>query len=94
MACFNPVCYADSFYVYNAIIKGTYKKPKVVLDFFFIYNYVATLFLVSGWSNLYEYTIKDIIMAHIITMAGYNLFSFYFAEQCATFVKIMSAQSR
>lgn len=50
-----------------------------------LYYTVSSLFL-TAMSNTIEYVLHEMILMHIVINIGYYLFSFCFAELCATFL--------
>lgn len=88
MACFNKECFEYSWYNYNKKLAHQAGLLVDVNRYDFtdaLYYTISSLFL-TAMSNTVEYVLHEVIVIHLVMNIGYYLFSFCFAELCATFL--------
>lgn len=88
LSCFYEECSATGWYNYNIVIakKNGAVIPLVDSPFIRTLYYMFTTSLLMSIEKTYMYNITDMLAHFCIVTCSYFIFSFSFAEICATFI--------
>ncbi|GJQ69135.1 hypothetical protein Trydic_g6293 [Trypoxylus dichotomus] len=102
LSCFHYMhtCYKEceriGWYHYNRYLVAMLRTNETdnIPPFIASFNFVSSILISLTWNSNYSYSIKDMIIEHLIVLLGYFLFSFCFSQLGACAVLQLNAKNQ